>query len=143
MHEGLSPCSGIGTVTMLLHFYNAIRQLDPSTQGVKLLDQLCQVFKDPLFLGTLPTENFSSHFHRVWELTSALNQIQISRAQCHSRNQSHRTKALLGKSLHGFPCLGLLVYLAIKPRMTFGLTSILAKMLDDIPQSSLVTWRPK
>lgn len=63
--EGLHLCCGSGYVCALLHLYNALRQLDPQMARIKLLDQLCQVFSDALFLGTLPTENFSSHFRRA------------------------------------------------------------------------------
>jgi hypothetical protein len=52
-----------GTVAAVLHVYNALRQLK-SIDQISLLDELCEVFRDEIFLGSLPKENFSSCFRR-------------------------------------------------------------------------------
>ncbi|GIK06292.1 hypothetical protein Aspvir_001939 [Aspergillus viridinutans] len=62
---GVSLCCELGYVCAVLHLYNALRHLDPPIHKITLLEQLCQLFLQPLFLGTLPKENFSSHFRRA------------------------------------------------------------------------------
>lgn len=62
---GVLLCCEIGYVCAVLHLYNALRRLDAPINKILLLDQLCQVLLDPLFLGTLPRENFISHFRRA------------------------------------------------------------------------------
>jgi hypothetical protein len=52
-----------GTVAAVLHVYNALRQLK-SIDQISLLDELCEVFRDEIFLGSLPKENFNSCFRR-------------------------------------------------------------------------------
>lgn len=52
-----------GRVGAVLHIYNALRQLD-FLEKVPLLDDLCELFRREIFLGSLPTESFSSHFRR-------------------------------------------------------------------------------
>ncbi|KFY03588.1 hypothetical protein V490_00121 [Pseudogymnoascus sp. VKM F-3557] len=63
MDAGLRHCNSEGTVGAVLHTYNALRQLS-FVDAVPLLDELCQVFKREIFLGSLPTANFSSNFRR-------------------------------------------------------------------------------
>jgi len=63
--DGLRLCCELGYVCAVLHLYNALRQLDPPINKILLLEQLCQVLLDPLFIGALPKENFSSHFRRA------------------------------------------------------------------------------
>ncbi|GFF24349.1 hypothetical protein IFM46972_01006 [Aspergillus udagawae] len=63
--HGVSLCCELGYVCAVLHLYNALRHLDPPIYKITLLEQLCQLFLQPLFLGTLPKENFSSHFRRA------------------------------------------------------------------------------
>ncbi|KAE8452073.1 hypothetical protein EG329_002239 [Mollisiaceae sp. DMI_Dod_QoI] len=63
MDAGLRLWNSEGRVGAVLHIYNALRQLklmDP----IPLLDDLCINFQREIFLGALPTENFSSHFRR-------------------------------------------------------------------------------
>lgn len=64
LEVGLNFCSRYNFVSAVLHFYNALRSLDSAFRRIPLLDQLCELFKDTLFLGTFPTENFSSHYRR-------------------------------------------------------------------------------
>ncbi|GIJ90124.1 hypothetical protein Asppvi_009074 [Aspergillus pseudoviridinutans] len=63
--DGVSLCCDLGYVCAVLHLYNALRLLDPPIHKITLLEQLCQLFLQPLFLGTLPKENFCSHFRRA------------------------------------------------------------------------------
>jgi hypothetical protein len=65
MFEGLHLCCDTGYLCAVLHLYNALRSIDSGFRQIKLLDTLCMIFQDKLFLGVLPTENFSSHFRRV------------------------------------------------------------------------------
>lgn len=65
MFEGLHLCCDTGYLCALLHLYNALRSIDSNFRQIKLLDQLCEIFRDKLFLGVFPTENFSSHFRRA------------------------------------------------------------------------------
>lgn len=65
MFEGLHLCCDTVYLCALLHIYNALRSIDSGFRHVELLDQLCEIFQDKLFLGGFPTENFSSHFRRV------------------------------------------------------------------------------
>ena len=60
---GLRLCNSEGYVGAVLHIYNALRQLR-SIDAVPLLDDLCEVFKREIFLGSPPTANFSSNFRR-------------------------------------------------------------------------------
>jgi hypothetical protein len=60
---GLRLCNSEGRVGAVLHMYNALRKLR-SIDPVPLLDDLCELFKREVFLGSLPTEKFSSTFRR-------------------------------------------------------------------------------
>lgn len=63
--QGLLLCCELGYVRAVLHLYNALRRLDTPIDKILLLEQLCQLLLDQLFLGSLPKENFSSHFRRA------------------------------------------------------------------------------
>ncbi|GKT66445.1 hypothetical protein ColTof4_03937 [Colletotrichum tofieldiae] len=63
--EGLLLCCDVGYVPAALHMYNALRNVDAPIKRIPLLEDLCEVFKDRLFLGVLPTRNFSSSFRRA------------------------------------------------------------------------------
>jgi hypothetical protein len=63
MDAGLRLCNSEGNVGAVLHMYNALRQIS-FMDAVPLLDELCQVFKQELCLGSSPTTNFSSNFRR-------------------------------------------------------------------------------
>jgi hypothetical protein len=65
MFEGLHLCCDTGYLCALLHLYNGLRRIDSNFRQITLLDQLCEIFLDKLFLGVFPTENFSSHFRRA------------------------------------------------------------------------------
>jgi hypothetical protein len=69
---GLRLCNSEGHVGAVLHIYNALRQLR-FIPAVPLLDDLCEVFKREIFLGSLPTANFSSNFRRFLGGTSQLD----------------------------------------------------------------------
>ena len=62
MFEGQHLCHGTGYLCALLHLYNALRNTDPSFRQINLLNQLCEIWRDKLFLGALPNKNFSSSF---------------------------------------------------------------------------------
>jgi hypothetical protein len=86
MFEGLHLCCDTGYLCALLHLYNALRKIDSNFRQIKLLDQLCEIFLDKLFLGVFPTENFSSHFRRAmggplnWETNvKRSNQMELSK----------------------------------------------------------------
>ncbi|KAF2126701.1 hypothetical protein P153DRAFT_68283 [Dothidotthia symphoricarpi CBS 119687] len=64
-YEGLNLCLSSGIVAALLHLYNALVHVSPAMPRVKLLDDFCALFKEQVFLGTLPMDNFSSHFRRA------------------------------------------------------------------------------
>ena len=65
MFEGLHLCHDTGYLCALLHLYNALRNIDPNFRQINLLNQLCEIWRDKLFLGTLPNKNFSSSFRRA------------------------------------------------------------------------------
>lgn len=72
MDTGLRFCNSKGHVGAVLHVYNALRQLG-FIPAVTLLDDLCEVFTREIFLGSLPTTNFSSNFRRFLGGTSQLD----------------------------------------------------------------------
>jgi hypothetical protein len=74
---GFRLCNSEGRVGAVLHIYNALRQLK-SIDAIPLLDDLCEVFQREIFLGSLPTENFSSHFRRFLGGTVQLEASQTS-----------------------------------------------------------------
>ena len=59
--SGLRLFNGEGRIGAVLHIYNALRQLKIIV-AIPLLDDLCEAFRREIFLGSLPVENFSSHF---------------------------------------------------------------------------------
>lgn len=63
--EGLQLCRETGYLCAVLHLYNAVRQLDPDFAEVTLLEKLQEMFFRQYFLGSLPTENFSSQYRRA------------------------------------------------------------------------------
>jgi hypothetical protein len=77
MDAGFRLCNSEGRVGAVLHIYNALRQLK-SIDAIPLLDDLCEVFQREIFLGSLPTENFSSHFRRFLGGTVQLEASQTS-----------------------------------------------------------------
>lgn len=62
MYEGIDLCCGTNYVTAVLHLYNALREVIPNMRRVLWLDEMCNIFRDSLFLGSLPQSNFSSVF---------------------------------------------------------------------------------
>lgn len=63
--SGLSLCTDVGYVSVILHLYNALRRIDPPLQKFDFMEDLCQVFLVPIFSGKLPRDNFSSNFRRA------------------------------------------------------------------------------
>lgn len=86
---GLRLINSEGLVGAVLHIYNALRQLKMIV-SIAFLDDLCETFRREIFLGSLPTENFSSHFRRF--LGGTL-QPETSQASTNSR-QSKRAIGL-------------------------------------------------
>ncbi|KAL4912485.1 hypothetical protein BDW62DRAFT_19468 [Aspergillus aurantiobrunneus] len=80
---GIRLSTELGYVCAVLHLYNALRCLDAPIHRINLLDQLCQVFLEPIFLGLLPKENFSSHFRRA--MGQGLYRERPSNTNQHSR----------------------------------------------------------
>jgi len=56
-------CNHRHYVASVLHVYNALRCME-DIQPVPLLDELCAIFEDMIFLGERPRRNFSSIFTR-------------------------------------------------------------------------------
>ncbi|GKT45896.1 uncharacterized protein ColSpa_06077 [Colletotrichum spaethianum] len=63
--EGLLLCCDVSYVPAALHMYNALRHVGSPIKRIPLLEDLCEVFKDLMFLGVLPTRNSSSNFRRA------------------------------------------------------------------------------
>ena len=82
---GLNLCCSIGYVCAILHLYNALRRLDTPIESIPVLDQMCQVLLDPLFLGTLPKNNFSSHYRRAMGQRVSKNGVSGRNASVLSR----------------------------------------------------------
>jgi hypothetical protein len=83
MDMGLRLCNNEGFVAAVLHIYNAIRQLC-LIDKISILEDLCELFKEAVFLGHLPTTNFSSHFRR--SLGGTLETVSVS-SPLHSRQR--------------------------------------------------------
>lgn len=64
-YEGGDVCFRSGYLCAVLHLYNALRALPEPISSISPLERLCHACKDALFLGTLPSENFSSHYRRA------------------------------------------------------------------------------
>ena len=105
--QGLHLCCDLGYVCAVLHLYNALRRLDTPINKILLLEQLCQMLLDPLFLGTLPRENFSSHFRRTMgqpmkkKNDSDRNTPVLSKATATSLRRVVRSTLSVFYELHG------------------------------------------
>lgn len=64
MYEGIYLCCQSNYVAAVLHLYNALRKVSPQMQRVAWLDQMCGIFNESLFPGSVPNSNFSSVFRR-------------------------------------------------------------------------------
>lgn len=60
---GKEICNHRHYVASVLHVYNALRCME-DIQPIPLLDELCAIFEDIIFLGERPRRNFSSIFTR-------------------------------------------------------------------------------
>lgn len=61
MEAGIRVCQSRGVVGAMLHAYNFCRQVAPKTsKAFKILEHLCDLFIDQVFLGSRPTKNFQS-----------------------------------------------------------------------------------
>ena len=63
--EGAGLCFRTGYLCAVLHLYNALRSLVEPIASRPLLERLRHACRESLFLGTLPTGNFSSHYRRA------------------------------------------------------------------------------
>jgi hypothetical protein len=65
MEIGLGLCFKQGFVPAVLHLYNALRKTDSEMRRIDLLEDLCDIFLESLFLKSKPEANFSSSFRRA------------------------------------------------------------------------------
>ena len=62
--DGLRLCEQQNYLAAILHLYNLLIQLKVITNKLPLLDSLCSSLRDSVFLGSLPSRNYHSHFVR-------------------------------------------------------------------------------
>ncbi|TEA20260.1 hypothetical protein C8034_v003930 [Colletotrichum sidae] len=64
--QGVNLVVNNGIVGCVLHLYHALRTADDEPiDAIPVFDYLCQVFKEHLFLGSFPANNYSAHFRRT------------------------------------------------------------------------------
>ncbi|KAJ0383635.1 hypothetical protein COL922a_010090 [Colletotrichum nupharicola] len=51
-------------IASTLHLYNALRQSPVKLPRIRIMDELCEMFHDTVFLGTLPEKNFLSWYRK-------------------------------------------------------------------------------
>ncbi|EQB54908.1 hypothetical protein CGLO_05221 [Colletotrichum gloeosporioides Cg-14] len=66
-------------VPSTLHMYNALCQSDFNLPKIGLMEELCELFKETLFLGNRPDRNFVSHYRRsTFETSISSGSLKIS-----------------------------------------------------------------
>ena len=63
-YYGLQLCDRYNYLAAVLHLYNLLVQLQISGDKLPLLESLCSSLRDSVFLGSLPSRNYHSHFVR-------------------------------------------------------------------------------
>lgn len=80
----------VGTI---LHLYNSMIALGAlKPDQVPLMEALCAMFEDSVFLGTRPQRNFSSCF-KIW----MGSRLTLNRKGCRSMHSAYHHKTALGK----------------------------------------------
>ncbi|OQD86613.1 hypothetical protein PENANT_c007G04773 [Penicillium antarcticum] len=64
IYEGINLCCENNYVNAVLQLHNTLRNVNPQMKRVRWLDQMCDVFTNALFMGTLPKRTFSFAFRR-------------------------------------------------------------------------------
>ncbi|KAJ5000700.1 hypothetical protein K4K48_002332 [Colletotrichum sp. SAR 10_66] len=71
---------GWSIVPSVLHMYNALRRSEFSLPEIPLMGQICEVFRESMFLGTIPGRNFHSHYCQATFETKISNRsLQIQK----------------------------------------------------------------
>ncbi|KAF4914448.1 hypothetical protein CGCF415_v002348 [Colletotrichum fructicola] len=71
---------GWSVVPSVLHMYNALRRSEFSLPEIPLMEQICEVFRESMFLGTIPDRNFHSHYCQATFETKISNRsLQIQK----------------------------------------------------------------
>ena len=63
-YYGLQLCDRYNYLAAVLHLYNLLVQLQVLGDEIPLFDSLCSSLRDSVFLGSLPSRNYHSHFVR-------------------------------------------------------------------------------
>ena len=63
-YYGLQLCDRHNYLAAVLHLYNLLVQLQILGDKIPLLESLCSSLRDSVFLGSLPSRNYHSHFIR-------------------------------------------------------------------------------
>ncbi|KAL9075300.1 MAG: hypothetical protein Q9161_001677 [Pseudevernia consocians] len=99
-YYGLQLCDRYNYLAAVLHLYNLLVQLQISGDKLPLLESLCSSLRDSVFLGSLPSRNYHSHFVRYLggrlDMGNASgHQHQASRLPKSARIRSEPTGRLL------------------------------------------------
>ncbi|KAF4888405.1 hypothetical protein CGCVW01_v014488, partial [Colletotrichum viniferum] len=71
---------GWSIVPSVLHMYNALRRSEFSLPEIPLMEQICEVFRESMFLGTIPDRNFHSHYcQATFETKISNGSLQIQK----------------------------------------------------------------
>ncbi|KAF3799347.1 hypothetical protein GCG54_00001389 [Colletotrichum gloeosporioides] len=80
---------GWSIVPSVLHMYNALRRSDFNIPEIPIMEQMCEVFRESMFLGTIPDRNFHSHYcQATFETKISNGSLQIRKGG----KDSFRTK---------------------------------------------------
>lgn len=90
-YESADVCFRSGYLCAMLHLYNALRALPEPISPILALEGLCQAYKEALFLGNLPSENFSSHYRRAtgkgFGRNEATGRVDYRKLSANSQNE--------------------------------------------------------
>ncbi|PVH90414.1 hypothetical protein DM02DRAFT_665121 [Periconia macrospinosa] len=64
LEAGMNLMNQRGIVACVLHMYNLVHQLGTECPKIPLLETLCDFFVQQIFLGSRPTRNFQTIWHR-------------------------------------------------------------------------------
>ena len=96
-YYGLQLCDGYNYLAAVLHLYNLLVQLQILRDKIPLLESLCSSLRDSVFLGSLPSRNYHSHFVRYLG-----GRLDIGNASGH-QNQACRLKMPKSASIGSEP----------------------------------------
>ncbi|GKT51733.1 uncharacterized protein ColSpa_11914 [Colletotrichum spaethianum] len=63
--SGYRVNSDWASISATIHLYNAMRHSGVDTPKISIFDELCQLFLDSVFRGSLPNRNFCSTYRRI------------------------------------------------------------------------------